>query len=49
MNRLIIATSFFAALVTLGCKKEKTAPPPAELAVTMIERGMPLASPRATR
>ncbi|HET6417454.1 MAG TPA: hypothetical protein VFG22_14245 [Polyangiales bacterium] len=39
MNRLIIAASFVAALVTLGCKKEKTAPPPPELAVTMIDSG----------
>jgi len=39
MKNIILGACLLAALATIGCKKKKTAPPPPELSVTLVDPG----------
>jgi len=39
MKNIILGACLLAALATAGCKKNKTAPPPPELSVTLVDPG----------
>jgi hypothetical protein len=39
MKNVILTVCALGALVSIGCKKHKTAPPPAELVVTLVDPG----------
>ena len=39
MKNIILSACLLASLATFGCKKNKTAPPPPELSVTLIDPG----------